>query len=468
MINVAIIGSGPGGYVAAIRCAQLGMQVTLIEKYPSLGGTCLNVGCIPSKALLDSSEHFYKAKHSFSDHGILLNDLHLDMQKLISRKDAVISQNVKGIEYLMKKNKVHIIHGIASFKNLNTLSITKADQSIEELSFDKCILATGSKPITPAVFNYDKKKIITSTEALQITTLPKSMTIIGAGVIGLELGSVFARLGTQVDVIEYLDRILAGMDLDCAKELQKSLKNLGIRFHLERSVTSVAYTSDKSQVLLKHASKSNDDLKEMVSDYCLIAIGRKPYTEGLQLQNAGIQLDQKNKVIVNDKLQTTCENVFAIGDVINGPMLAHKAEEEGVFVAEILAGQMPHINYNLIPGVVYSWPEMAGVGYTEDQLVALSRNYKIGKFPFKALGRARASADLDGIVKVICDSKTDEILGVHMVGARAADLIMEAVSLLEFRASAEDMARISHPHPTFSEALKEAALDATAKRSIHN
>lgn len=467
-MNVVIIGSGPGGYVAAIRCAQLGMQVKLIEKYDTLGGTCLNVGCIPSKALLDSSEHYYQARKNFKVHGIQFDNLKIDLKQFIQRKNEVVSQNVKGISFLMNKNKIEVIHGVASFENASSINVLKQDGSSQIISFDKCIIATGSKPQVPAKFNYDKNRIISSTEALNITTLPESMTVIGAGVIGLELGSVYARLGTQVTIIEYMDRILPGMDLDCAKELQKSLSKTGITFHLNRSVSQIDYNKKSNKVKLTHQSKDQKDSSEIESDYCLIAIGRRAYTDGLNLERIGVQTDEKNKIVVDKNLQTTQANIFAIGDVIYGPMLAHKAEEEGVFVAEFLAGQKPHIDSHLIPGVVYTWPEMAGVGFTEEQLIEKNRAYKIGKFPFKALGRARASMDLDGLVKILADKTTDEILGVHMVGARAADLIMEAVAAMTYRASAEDLARMCHPHPTFTEALKEAALDASGLGTIHS
>lgn len=467
-MNVVIIGSGPGGYVAAIRCAQLGMKVVLIEKYSTLGGTCLNVGCIPSKALLDSSEHFYQARTHFKSHGILVDNLQVDLKQMIARKNDVVNQNVKGIAFLMKKNRIDVIQGTASIETTNSIRVTKPDGSAQMIPFDKCIIATGSKPFLPTSLNYDKNRIISSTEALNIKEIPESMTVIGAGVIGLELGSVFARLGTQVTILEYMDRILPGMDLDCAKELQKSLSKTGITFHLNRSVNQIDYNKKSNKVKLTHLSKDQKDSSEIESDYCLIAIGRRANTDGLNLERIGVHTDEKSKITVDKNLQTTQANIFAIGDVIHGPMLAHKAEEEGVFVAEYLAGQKPHRDVHLIPGVVYTWPEMAGVGFTEDQLVEKNRAYKVGKFPFKALGRARASMDVDGLVKILADKTTDEILGVHIVGARAADLIMEAVSAMTYRASAEDLARMCHPHPTFTEALKEAALDASGLGAIHS
>jgi dihydrolipoamide dehydrogenase len=463
--DVTIIGSGPGGYVAAIRCAQLGFKTAIIEKYNTLGGTCLNVGCIPSKALLDSSEHFHNAGHTFTEHGIELSGLKVNMAQMIKRKNDVVDQTCKGVEFLMKKNKIEVFTGTGTFKDKNTIIITAADGTIKEITSSKTIIATGSKPITPASMNYDKKRVITSTEALQITKVPKNMVVIGAGVIGLELGSVFARLGTKVDVVEFQDKILPAMDTDCSKEMMKSLKKLGMEFHLGHKVTEVKGTDTSSTVIFE--PKSGGDSKEIIADYTLIAIGRRPYTDQLGLENAGIVIDDKGRIEVDQHLQTNVEGIYAIGDVIKGAMLAHKAEEEGVFVAETIAGQKPHIDYNLIPGVVYTWPEVSAVGKTEEELKEAGIPYKAGKFPFKALGRARASMDTDGMIKVLAHKDTDEILGVHMVGPRVADVIMEAVALMEFKASAEDMTRICHPHPTYTEALKEAALAATENRALH-
>ena len=463
--QLAVIGSGPGGYVAAIRAAQLGMKVALIERYPTLGGTCLNVGCIPSKALLDSSEHYHNAAKSFDKHGIKLSDLEVDLNQMISRKNEVVGQTVKGIEFLMKKNGITVIHGHGSFKSKGVLEVKKDDGTSTTINYEKAIIATGSKPVTPAAFNYDKKRVITSTEALNITKLPKRMVVIGGGVIGLELGSVFARLGTEVEVVEFQPTILPGMDKDCSKDLMRSLKKVGLKFHLGHMVTDVKATSRSVKVMVQ--KRETDDNFEIAADYCLVAIGRRPYTDNLGLDNVGVKLDDKGRIEVNSELQTNVEGVYAIGDVIKGAMLAHKAEEEGVLVAELMAGQKPHIDYNLIPGVVYTWPEMSSVGKTEDQLKDMGVKYKIGKFPFKALGRSRASMDTEGLVKIIADAKTDEILGVHMVGPRAADLIAEATALMEFKASAEDLARICHPHPTYSEAVKEAALAATEDRALH-
>jgi len=459
--DVAIIGSGPGGYVAAIRCAQLGFKTALVERYQTLGGTCLNVGCIPSKALLDSSEHFYNASHTFETHGIKLKNLAVDMPQMIKRKSEVVDQNVQGIAFLMKKNKIEVFHGHGSFKDANTLLI----DGKEELQAKNFIIATGSKPIAPAAFNYDKNRVITSTEALNIDKLPKKMVLIGAGVIGLELGSVFLRLGTEVEVVEYTDRILNGMDKDCARELKKVLKKQGMKFHLSHKVTSVKGTKTKATVEFEKVA--GGDSQKIDADYCLIAIGRRAYTDNLGLENVGIQTTDRGKIIVDEHLRTSAPHIYAIGDVIDGAMLAHKAEEEGVFVAEQLAGQKPHIDHNLIPGVVYTWPEVSSVGKTEEQLTEAGIPYKKGKFSYKALGRARASMDTDGLVKVLSHKDTDELLGVHITGARAADMIMEAVALMEYRATAEDMARICHPHPTYTEAIKEAALAATGDRAIH-
>ena len=403
--DVTVIGSGPGGYVAAIRCSQLGMKTALIERYPVLGGTCLNVGCIPSKALLDSSEHYHNAHDTFKTHGIDLKDLTVNMPQMIKRKKDVVLENNKGIDFLMKKNKIDVYHGHGSFVSKNRIRISTQDSDSIEIETQRVIIATGSKPIVPASFNYDKQRVITSTEALNIEKVPGSMVIIGGGVIGLELGSVYARLGTEVHVVEFMDRIIAGMDSDCSRELQKSLKNLGMQFHLRHAVTDV--TPSKSKV--KVVAKSRDDESKTLSwdvDYCLVAIGRRPYTDNLGLEHIGISLDEKGRIPVDHHLQTSVPGVYAIGDVIQGAMLAHKAEEEGVFVAEVMAGQKPHINYNLIPGVVYTWPEVASVGYTEEQLKEMGTPYKPGKFPFRALGRARASMDLDGMVKVLAHKLT--------------------------------------------------------------
>jgi dihydrolipoamide dehydrogenase len=461
--QVTVIGSGPGGYVAAIRCAQLGMKVALIEKYPTLGGTCLNVGCIPSKALLDSSEHFYNAGHTFKEHGIDIPAPVVNLPQMIKRKREVVKANVDGIAFLMKKNKIDVHTGVGSFVDKNTIAITSAEGT-KNITTEKVILATGSKP-TPLPFAaFDKKRIISSTEALELQEVPKHMIVIGGGVIGMELGSVYARIGAKVTVVEFLDSLIPTMDLTMGKELQKATKKLGMEFFLGHKVTAVE--NKGKEVIVKAEPKNGGNAVELKGDYCLVSIGRRAYTDGLGLEKVGITLD-KGKIPVNDHLQTTVNNVYAIGDVVRGAMLAHKAEEEGVLVAEYLAGQKPHINYNLIPGVVYTWPEVASVGYTEEQLKEQGRTYKTGSFPYRALGRARASMDLDGLVKILADKNTDEILGVHIIGARAADMIAAGVVAMEYRASAEDVARMSHAHPTYMEAVKEACLAATAARPIH-
>lgn len=462
--DVTIIGSGPGGYVAAIRCAQLGLKTAIIEKYNTLGGTCLNVGCIPSKALLDSSEHFYNAQHTFAEHGIQINAPKADIKQMIARKNGVVEQTCSGIQFLMDKNKIDVYHGVGSFVNATTIKVVDSEGKETQLTSKNTIIATGSKPNFFPGMEPDKKRIITSTEALSLTEVPKKMLVIGGGVIGLELGSVYGRLGTQIEVVEFAPNIIPTMDGTMSKELTRVLKKEGFKFHMEHRVQKVE-NKGKSVVLTALNKKGEEVTLE--ADYCLVAVGRKPYTEGLGLENAGLNASDRGQIEVNNNLQTAVPNIYAIGDVVRGAMLAHKAEEEGVFVAELLAGQKPHINYDLIPGVVYTWPEVAAVGKTEEQLKAEGANYKVGSFPIKALGRARASMDIQGLVKIIADKETDEILGVHMIAPRAADLIMEAVVAMEYRASAEDIARICHPHPTYAEAVKEAALDAFSGKPLH-
>ena len=462
--DVVIIGSGPGGYVCAIRCSQLGMKTALVEKYNSLGGTCLNVGCIPSKSLLDSSHHFYDAKNHFHQHGISIEgNLKVDFNKMLSRKQNVVDQTTKGIDFLMKKNKIKTFNGIGSFIDKNNLEIKNKSNS-EKIKFKNAVIATGSKPLSLPFINIDKERIITSTEALKLKEIPKKLIIIGAGVIGLELGQVYNRLGSEVEVIEYSEKITPFMDFSVSKELLKIFKKQGIKFHLSHKVHNVK--SDKDRVFVEANDKNSNNII-FEGDYCLVSVGRKPYTSGLNLTNIGLDINKSGQIEVNDKLQTKVDNIYAIGDVIRGAMLAHKAEEEGVMVAEILSNQKPHINYNLIPNVIYTWPEVASVGKTEQELLDTSIEFKRGQFPMRALGRSRASMDLDGFVKILADKKTDEILGVHIIGARAADLIAEAVTAMEFRASAEDVSRMSHSHPTYAEAIKEAALAATEDRSLH-
>ena len=461
--DVAVIGSGPGGYVSAIRCAQLGMRVAIIEKYATMGGTCLNVGCIPSKALLDSSHHFEDAVKHFDTHGIELpGEVKVNLDKMMQRKQGVVDQTTVGIDFLMKKNKIDTYQGVGKFKDATHIQID--GETAIEIEAKHTIIATGSKPTKLPFVKVDKERIITSTEALKLTEIPKHLIIIGGGVIGLELGQVYKRLGAEVTVIEYMDRIIPTMDKSLSKELNKVLKKQKFKINTSHKVTSV--TRDADTILVKAENKKGE-VVSFEGDYCLVSVGRSAYTAGLNAESAGVQLNERGQVEVNAHLQTTAKNIYAIGDVIKGAMLAHKAEEEGVFVAETIAGQKPHINYNLIPGVVYTWPEVASVGKTEEALESAGIAYKSGQFPMRALGRSRASMDLDGFVKILADAKTDEILGVHMIGARCADLIAEAVVAMEFRASAEDISRMSHAHPTFAEAIKEAALAATQDRAIH-
>ena len=462
--DVVIIGSGPGGYVAAIRCAQLGMKTAIIEKYSTLGGTCLNVGCIPSKALLASSHHYSDIAH-FAEHGIEVSgDVKVNLEKMIARKQAVVDQTSGGVKFLMDKNKITVFEGKGSFVDVTHVAVEKADGSKETLEAKNIIIATGSKPSSLPFIKIDKERIITSTEALKLKEVPKHLVIIGGGVIGIELGQVYLRLGAQVSVVEFMDRIIPGMDGSLSKELMKVLKKQGMKFYVSHKVKSVVRKGNNVTVQAENAKGETVTLE---GDYSLVSVGRRPYTDGLNADKAGVIISERGQIEVNDHLQTAVPNIYAIGDVVRGAMLAHKAEEEGTMVAEILAGQKPHINYNLIPGVVYTWPEVAAVGQTEEQLKAAGVDFKSGSFPFKALGRARAGGDLDGFVKILADSKTDEVLGVHMIGARCADLIAEAVTAMEFKASAEDISRMSHAHPTFAEAIKEAALAATDNRALH-
>ncbi|MDT7830474.1 dihydrolipoyl dehydrogenase [Pricia sp. S334] len=463
--DVAIIGSGPGGYVAAIRCAQLGMKTAIIEKYPTLGGTCLNVGCIPSKALLDSSHHYEDAVKHFEEHGIdIPGEVKVNLEKMIARKQSVVDQTCDGVKFLMKKNDIKVFEGTGSFKDKTHIDIKKSDGKSETIEAKNTIIATGSKPSNLPFIELDKERIITSTEALTLKEIPKHLIIIGGGAIGLELGQVYKRLGAEVTVIEYMDRIIPTMDAALSKELMKVMKKQKTKFNLSHKVKSVERKGD--EVVVKADNKKGEEV-EFTGDYCLISVGRRPYTKGLNAEAAGVKINDNGKIEVNEQLQTATSNIYAIGDVIRGAMLAHKAEEEGTLVAEQLADQKPHIDYNLIPGVVYTWPEVAAVGKTEEELKEAGVAYKSGQFPMRALGRSRASMDLDGFVKILTDEKTDEVLGVHMIGARCADLIAEAVTAMEFRASAEDISRMSHAHPTYAEAVKEAALAATGDRALH-
>ena len=460
--DVTIIGSGPGGYVSAIRCAQLGFKTAIIEKYATLGGTCLNVGCIPSKALLASSHHYEELQH-FAGHGIEVSgEVKVNLEKMIARKQAVVDQTSGGVKFLMDKNNITVFNGLGSFESATSVKVTKADGSSEIIESKNIIIATGSKPSSLPFIKLDKDRIITSTEALKLKEVPKHLVIIGGGVIGIELGQVYLR--AQVSVVEFMDRIIPGMDASLSKELTKVLKKQGMKFYTSHKVQSVERAGD---VVTVKAENAKGEIITLEGDYSLVSVGRRPYTDGLNAEKAGVKVTERGQIEVNDHLQTSAANIYAIGDVVRGAMLAHKAEEEGVMVAEIIAGQKPHIDYNLIPGVVYTWPEVAAVGKTEEQLKAEGIEFKSGSFPFKALGRARAGGDTDGFVKILADAKTDEVLGVHMIGARCADLIAEAVTAMEFRASAEDISRMSHAHPTFAEAIKEAALAATENRALH-
>ena len=461
--DVVIIGSGPGGYVCAIRCSQLGLKTALVEKYKTLGGTCLNVGCIPSKSLLDSSHHYEEAIHNFNHHGIEIgNQIKINFKQMIKRKSDVVEQTTKGIDFLMQKNKISLFEGLGSFIDKNTVKVEGKEK--KEIKTKNIIIATGSKPGSLPFIQIDKERIITSTEALSLNEIPKNLLVIGGGVIGLELGQVYKRLGSEVTVIEYADRITPIMDSSLSRELMKVMKKQGVKFYLSHQVSSV---KRKGKMVEVKAKDKKDSEVVFEGDYCLVSVGRKPFTENLNLEKVGINLNNSGQVEVNEKMQTSVSNIYAIGDVVRGAMLAHKAEEEGVMVAEILSGQKPHINYNLIPNVIYTWPEVASVGKTEEELKENQISYKVGQFPMRALGRSRASMDTDGFVKILADSKTDEILGVHIIGARAADLIAEGVIAMEYRASAEDIARISHSHPTYAEAIKEAALAATENRPLH-
>jgi dihydrolipoamide dehydrogenase len=461
--DVVIIGSGPGGYVCAIRMAQLGFKTAIVEKYNTLGGTCLNVGCIPSKALLDSSEKFHEASHSFDIHGIEVTPK-LDIAKMMKRVQNVVDTTCGGVKYLMDKNKITTFFGHGSFIDKNTVNVKTSDGDIQ-LKTKNTVIATGSKPTSFPGMEIDKKRVITSTEALKLQEVPKHLIVIGGGVIGLELGSVYKRLGAKVSVVEYADGIIAMMDKELGRNLQKVLKRDGIDFYLSHQVSKVENTGAGVKVMAKNMKKDED--VNLEGDYCLVSVGRRPYTDNLGLDKIGITVDERGRIPTDNHLRTTVEGVFAIGDVVKGAMLAHKAEEEGVFVAEQLAGQIPHMNYDLIPGVIYTWPEVAAVGKTEEELKTAGVKYKKGSFPFKALGRARASEESDGLIKVLADPITDEILGVHMIGPRCADMIAQAVLAMEYKASAEDVARVCHAHPTYTEAFKEACLAATDNRALH-
>lgn len=462
--DIVIIGSGPGGYVAAIRASQLGFKTAIIEKYSTLGGACLNVGCIPSKTLLESSEHYYQAKNIFFNHGILINDLSIDFKKLIARKNKIITQIASGIKYLMKKNKIDVYYGIAEFRDKNFIYINEMNIQKKILNFDYAIIATGSKPNSIYPLYIDKKRFISSNEALSLDKIPKKLVIIGGGVIGVELGSIYNRLGSEVIIIESKNRIVPMMDHEISKELQKILEKSGIKFFISSTILKTSSNEFEVNIHINDINKEEINIK---ADYCLVTIGRIPFTTGLNIEKIGIKKNHIGFIIVDKKLKTNIKNIYAIGDVIGGNMLAHKAEDEAVYVIESISGQNPFINYNLIPSVIYTSPEVASVGNTEIELKEKNISYKIGKVPMKILGRSISSGNIEGITKIITDTKTDKILGVHIISARASDMIMEAVVAMEFYASAEDISRISHPHPTFTEAIKEASLIAYNNKAIH-
>ncbi|MCP1302211.1 dihydrolipoyl dehydrogenase [Chryseobacterium sp. S0630] len=461
--DIAVIGSGPGGYVAAIRSAQLGYKTVIIEKYDTLGGTCTNVGCIPTKALLDSTHHYAEARHQFKEHGIRLDNIELDFSQMYRRKADVVSKNTGGLDFLMNKNKITRLKGTASFINNSTIKIV-SESEIKEITVQHFIIATGSKPSSIPGVEIDKKRIITSTEALSLQEKPESMVIIGGGVIGVEMASIFNRIGTKVTILEYADHLIATMDHELGKSLQRILKKEGIDIRLNQTVYKTENAGSKGKVFFKDKNGTEGELE---ADFVLVAVGRSPYVKGLGLENTDVQLDERGFIKVNEKKQTSVPTIYAIGDVIGGAMLAHKAEEEGVFVAETINGQKRHIHYNRIPSVVYTWPEVASVGYTEEYLKQNNIAYNVGKFPFSASARARASMDMEGFAKVLVDPKYGEVLGVHIIGARAADLIAQGVIAQEYEVTAEDMFRISYAHPTYSETLKEAYLIASGQGAIN-
>ncbi|MDE5432557.1 dihydrolipoyl dehydrogenase [Elizabethkingia meningoseptica] len=461
--DIAVIGSGPGGYVAAIRSAQLGYRTVLVEKYNTLGGTCTNVGCIPTKALLDSTHHYSDALKKFEYHGINIGDVKLDFEQMFLRKAEVVLKNTEGLEFLMKKNKITRITGTASFVDNSVIKITSGGGE-QQIKANHFIIATGSKPASLPGINIDKERIITSTEALSLKELPKSMVIIGGGVIGVEMASIFNRLGTKVTILEYADHLISAMDHELGKTLQKILKKDGIDIRLQQSVYKAENTGGKTIVNFRDKNGTEDKLE---AEYVLVAVGRKPYTEGLGLENTDVKLNERGFIITGENLQTTAPGIYAIGDVVGGAMLAHKAEEEGVLVAEVINGQKPHIHYSRIPSVVYTWPEVASVGATEEELQKNNIAYQAGKFPFSASARARASMDMEGFAKVLVDPKYGEILGVHIIGPRAADSIAQAVVALEYEVTAKDMFSISYAHPTYTETLKEAYMLAYGQPAIN-
>ena len=460
--DVTVIGGGPGGYVCAIRLSQLGLKTACIESRGSLGGTCLNVGCIPSKSLLNLSENFHKAKN-FEKIGIEIGEIKLNLGKMMKNKEKAVTVLTKGIEFLFKKNKVSYFKGKGSFKSSNEI-VVSGDGEETVIETEKAIISTGSEPVSIPGMEFDEEKIISSTGALSLEKLPKKMVVVGGGYIGLEMGSVWSRLGTEVEVVEFLDHITPGMDREISTEFMKILKKQGIKFKLNTKVEKI--TKNENGVILEVIDKENKK-KNIEADVVLISVGRRPYTTGLKLENVGVKTDEKGKVKVDKNFETNIKNIFAIGDVIDGPMLAHKAEEEGIAVAEFIAGQSGHVNYEIIPGVIYTSPEVASVGKTEEQLNEKKINFKVGKFPFMANSRAKAIDEPEGFVKILADATSDKVLGVHIIGPHAGEMIAEMAIAMEFGASSEDIARTCHAHPTFSEAVKEAALSVD-KRAIHS
>jgi len=460
--DVTVIGGGPGGYVCAIRLAQLGLKTACIESRGTLGGTCLNIGCIPSKSLLNLSENFHKAKN-FKKIGIETGEIKLNLSKMMENKDKAVTTLTKGVEFLIKKNKISYFKGTGSLKSPSKISIVK-DGKETTIITGKTIISTGSEPVSLPGIDFDEEKILSSTGALSISSLPKKMIVVGGGYIGLEMGSVWSRLGTEVQVIEFLEHITPGMDKEISNEFMKILKKQGIKFQLNTKVEKI---TKKNNGVIIETSNKNSEKNKLEADVVLISVGRKPFTNNLNLENIGVELDKKGRVKVNKNFETNIKNIYAIGDVIEGPMLAHKAEEEGIAVAELIAGQSGHVNYDVIPGVVYTSPEVASVGKTEEQLKEKGISYKIGKFPFAANSRAKAIDDPEGFVKILADSVTDKVLGVHIIGSHAGEMIAEMSVAMEFGASSEDIARTCHAHPTFSEAIKEAALSVD-KRQIHS
>ena len=461
--DLIVIGGGPGGYVCAIRAAQLGLKTACVESRGALGGTCLNIGCIPSKSLLNLSENYYKAKKEFNQQGIEISDIKLNIEKMMSNKNKSIQVLTKGVEFLFKKNKVTYLKGKGVILSKNDV-VVYSNNKKNNYKTNNIVIATGSDVVSLPGIEVDEKNIISSTGALSLKEVPKKMIVIGGGYIGLEMGSVWSRLGTEITVIEYLDHITPGMDLEISKEFQKILTKQGIKFKLNSKVNSV---KNKKDSIVVEFTDNNSLKKEIIeADKVLVSVGRKPYTDGLNLSKIGVKKDDKGRIEVNEKLQTSIQNIFAIGDVIKGPMLAHKAEDEGIAVAEILAGQAGHVNYDVIPGVIYTSPEVATVGKTEEQLKLENKNYKVGKFPFLANSRSKVNNETEGFVKILADSKTDKVLGVHIIGPHCGDMIAEMALAMEFGASAEDIARTCHAHPTHTEAIKEAAL-AVDKRPIH-